>query len=168
MTDDSSGPVGGTDHTSAFDRVYSVASTVSEPRSAVAIAEAAGVDEGTARNHLARLVDLTVLLTTEQDGTTHYAPDPLHERLQGIRDVLDHHDRDDLRELQIELASRITRLRDEYGVDSPTGLRELAADTDTASQTRTIQQAANEWEEVAQQLSIIEDAMKLATPTDTG
>jgi predicted ArsR family transcriptional regulator len=55
------------ERTTAFDRVRSVALAVSEPRTAAWIAGEAAVAENTARRHLGRLVDLTVL-TADADA----------------------------------------------------------------------------------------------------
>ncbi|AUV82539.1 transcriptional regulator [Salinigranum rubrum] len=148
------------EHTSAFDRVQSIASTVSQPRPASYIADEAHVAENTARKHLKRLVDLNVLLKSERKGTTLYSPDPLHTRMQTLRDLLDQYDRDELIELKAELQSRIEAWRDEYGVDSPTDLRGRAADTETAAQTRDLRSTASDWELVRYRLSIVEDAIE--------
>lgn len=148
------------EHTSAFDRVQSIASTVSQPRPASYIADEAHVAENTARKHLERLVDLNVLLKSERKGTTLYSPDPLHTRMQTLRDLLDQYDRDELIELKAELQSRIEAWRDEYGVASPTDLRGRAADTETAAQTRDLRKTASDWELVLYRLSIVEDAIE--------
>lgn len=148
------------EHTSAFDRVHAIASTVSQPRPASYIADEAHVAENTARNHLERLVDLNILLKSDQDGTTLYSPDPLHTRMQTLRELLEQHDRDELIELKANLQSQITEWRDEYGVDSPDDLRARAADTDTPAQTRKIRTTASDWELVEYRLSIVEDAIE--------
>jgi len=147
-------------HTSAFDRVKAVASTLSEPRPASAIADEAYVAENTARNHLERLVDLNVLLSHERGRTTLYAPDPLHARMQTLRDLLDEHSQEELVQLKVDLQSRIDTWREEYDVESPAALRGLAADADTATSTRDIQQTARDWELLAYRLSILEDAIE--------
>lgn len=78
VSDQTPGVTAWKEHTTSFDRVQSVATTVSQPRSASYIADEAHVAENTARDHLDRLVSLTVLLTTERESGTVYAPDPLH------------------------------------------------------------------------------------------
>ena len=65
------------EHASAFDRVKSVVMTLSESQSAPWIAEQAAVSANTARDHLRRLVDLSVVTETDDAGTSHYYPDPL-------------------------------------------------------------------------------------------
>jgi DNA-binding GntR family transcriptional regulator len=91
------------DQTTAHDRVLSVASTVSQPRSVQHIADEACVSEVTAREYLDRLADLGVLLKSERGGTPVYSPDPLHTRLMGIRDLLERYDRGDLIEMRSEI-----------------------------------------------------------------
>ncbi|PSQ34185.1 transcriptional regulator, partial [Halobacteriales archaeon SW_12_69_24] len=96
MSDQNAGVEAWKEHTTAFDRVRSVGTTVSRPRPASYVADEAHVAENTARDHLERLVNLNVLLKTERDGGTLYSPDPLHVRIQTVRDLLEEHDRDGL------------------------------------------------------------------------
>ncbi|WP_435183678.1 DUF7342 family protein [Halobellus sp. EA9] len=147
-------------HQTAFDRVRSVALTLSEPRSAGWIAERARVADNTARDHLQRLVEMDVLRTTATDGATRYAPDPLYTRMRALRDLLDGRDRDDLLALKADLQAQIETWRDRYEVDSPTDLRERAAETDTASETRDLRQTANDWDIVRYRLRLVEDAVE--------
>lgn len=160
VTGDTPGVTAWKEQTTAFDRIQSVASTVTRPRPASYIAGEAHVAENTARGHLERLVDLNVLLKSEQDGTTLYAPDPLHTRLQTLRELLEEHDRDGLIELKADLQSRIEDWQTEYAVEAPDGLRERAAETESATQTREIRKTANEWELIEYRLSIVEDAIE--------
>ena len=160
MSEDVPGVDAWKEQTSAFDRVQSVSDTVSRPRSASYIAEEACVAENTARDHLERLVDMNVLLKSVHEGTTMYSPDPLHTRMQALRELLDTHDHDGLIELKAEMQDRLETWRDEYEVDSPGELRERASDTDEAAQTRTVLQAASDWELVLYRLSIVEDAIE--------
>ena len=119
-------------HTTAFDRVQSVATTVSDPKSAADIADEAHVAENTAREHLERLAEMNVLLKTDDQGTTLYAPDPLHTRMQTLRELLDAHDHDGLLALKVDLQAQIETWQAEYDVDSPTALRTQAAAVDPA------------------------------------
>ncbi len=147
-------------HTSAFDRVQAVASTVSQPRSASYIASEAFVAENTARNHLERLVTLHVLVKTEQDGGARYAPDPLHTRLQTIRELLAEYDRDGLIQLKAELQTQIEEWQSEYDVSSPAELRTLAAETTTETETRAIRRTANDWDLLKYRLDIVEESIE--------
>ncbi|WP_265112049.1 DUF7342 family protein [Halosolutus halophilus] len=160
MADQSPGVEAWKEHTTAFDRVQSVATTVSKPRPASYIADEAHVAENTARDHLERLVNLNVLLKTERDDGALYSPDPLHTRIQTLRDLLEEHDRDGLIDLKIELQSKIEDWETDYSVDSPDELRTRAAETDTASQTRDLKKTASDWELALYRLSVLEDAIE--------
>jgi len=107
MTSPTAGEVAWVEHTTAFDRVQSIASTVSKPRTVQHIADEARVGEITAREYLERLSDLNVLLKSEQDGTPVYSPDPLHTRVQSLRELLENHTRDGLIQLKAELQSQL-------------------------------------------------------------
>ena len=160
MTENAPGVDAWKQQTSAFDRVRSVAGTVSQPQPAAYIAEEAHVAENTARDHLERLAEMNVLLKTDREGTTMYAPDPLHTRMQTLRDLLDSHDHDGLLELQADLQERIETWQDSYDLTSPEALREQAADADSAAETREIRQTARDWELVAYRLQIVGDAIE--------
>lgn len=147
------------EHTTAFDRVQSVATTVSEPRQASYIADKAHVAENTAREHLERLVNLTVLQKTERTNGSFYSPDPLHIRIQTLRNLIDENDKEGLVELKIKLQSQIKEWRDEFSVDSPEELRTQVANTDTISETKELKKTASNWELTQYRLTIIEDAI---------
>ncbi|WP_202594644.1 DUF7342 family protein [Halolamina sediminis] len=128
------------EHTTAFDRVRSVAASASGPKTAAEIADDAAVAENTARDHLDRLVEMNVLLRGERDGTTTYAPDLLHARAGPVRELLDEHDHDGLVQLKAELQERVAEWRGEYEADSPAVLRERAADADIVLDSATLTQ----------------------------
>lgn len=160
MADQPPGVEAWKEHTTAFDRVQSVATTVSKPRPVSYIAEEAHVAENTARDHLERLVNLNVLLKTEHDDGALYSPDPLHTRIQTLRDLLEEHDRDGLIELKVTVQSKIEEWETEYNAGSPDELRVRAAETDTASQTRDLKKTASDWELARYRLSVLEDAIE--------
>ena len=159
MTEPTDGLEAWIERTSAFDRVQSIARSVSEPKPVSYIAEEAHVAENTARDHLERLVELNVLLESASGGATLYSPDPLHLRLQTLRELLEEHDRDGLIELKANLQAEIEELSEEYGVDSPDALRNLAAESESAAETSEIRKAASDWELMLYRLSIVEDAI---------
>lgn len=160
MTTNSPGVDRWVEETTAFDRVQSVATALSTPASAASVASEAAVAENTARAHLDRLVDMNVLLADERDGTTVYAPDPLHTRVQTLRDLLSDHDHDELVGLRAQLQERLESWRADHGVDSPTALREAAAAAETAAETRRLRETAAEWELVEHRLSVVDDAVE--------
>jgi DNA-binding transcriptional ArsR family regulator len=147
------------EHTSAFDRVRSIAETVSQPRSASHIADESLVAENTARNHLERLVDMHILLKTDREGRALYTPDPLYLRVQTLRELLDEYDHEGLIELKEELLEQIETWREEYDVTAPEELRERAAEAEALEQTSDIRTTANDWELAVYRLAIVEDAI---------
>ena len=148
------------EHTSAFDRVRSVAETVAQPRSASSIADEALVAENTARSHLERLVEMNVLLKTDREGTALYTPDPLYVRVRTLRDLLEEYDHDGLIGLKEDLQERIRTWQDEYDVDALEALRERAAEAEQVEQTSEIRTTANDWELARYRLTIVEDAIE--------
>ncbi len=160
MTDQNRSVEAWKDRTTPFDRVQSVATTASKPRPVSYIADEAHVAENTARDHLDRRVNLNVLLKTERDDGALYSPDPLHTRIQELRDLLDEHDRDGLIDLKIELQSKIEDWETDYNADSPGELRTRAAETNTASQTRDLKKTTSNWELALYRLSVFEDAIE--------
>ncbi|WP_049927588.1 DUF7342 family protein [Halopiger goleimassiliensis] len=160
MSEDPPGVNAWTEETSAFDRVRAVAGTLSEPTSAQEIAVEAHVAENTAREHLDRLVEMGILLESTEGRSTVYSPDPLHTRMQTLRDLLEEHDHDELIELKADMQDRIEQWQDEYGVDGPADLREVAATTENATETRDIMKTASDWELLEYRLDVVEDAIE--------
>lgn len=145
--------------TSAFDRVRSIAVTLDQPQSADWIAETAQVAGNTARDHLERLVEMNVLQTVSTDGATCYRPDPLYTRMRALRDLLDERDRDELIKLRADLQEQIESWRESFDVTSLAELRARAAHAETATETRELRQAANDWNIVRYRLQLVEDAI---------
>lgn len=144
---------------SAFDRVRSVAVTLSKPRTADWIAEQAAVAGNTARNHLERLVEMNVIEAATHGGVTRYRPDPLYTRMRALRELLDGRDRDDLVELRADLQGQVEAWQEEYGADSPADLREQAATAEPADRTRELRWTANDWEAVRYRLGLVTEAI---------
>lgn len=147
-------------HQSAFDRVRSIAVTLSRPRSAGWIAEEAAVAENTARDHLGRLVEMSVLREVSGEDAIRYEPDPLYVRMRALRELLDGRDRNDLLELRADLQEQVETWRDEYGVGSPAELRSLASRTDSAAGTRELRRVAADWEIVGYRLGLVAEAIE--------
>lgn len=148
-------------HTSSFDRVQSVALTVSEPRPAAWIAEEALVAENTARRHLQRLAALNVLTADAGGSATTYYPDPVYVRTREVRALVDEHDRDGLAKLAAELTADVEAWRDEFDADSPDAVRAQAADESvSAEESREGRRVASDWEHARYRLSLVEDALE--------
>lgn len=147
------------EHTNPFDKVRSVTQTVSEPRSTQWIADEAAVTETTARGHLERLVEMTVLKEFNDADTTTYAPDPIYQRFQVARELLDEHDQGGLLNLKEDLHAQIEMWQDEYELGSPEELRELATGTDITEQATEIRRTATEWEIIEYRLDVVKDVI---------
>lgn len=149
------------EHASAFDRVTSVTMTLTEFRPASWIAEEAAVSPNTARDHLRRLIDLGVVMATEQNGTRQYYPDPLYTRLRDVRELLEDTTKRELSEQAAALKEDIAEWKAEYDADSPDTLRErVAADDVSAEQAYELTRVASDWELARYQLSLVQDAIK--------
>lgn len=146
-------------HTSAFDRVRSIAVTLDTPRNAEWISEEALVSENTARDHLERLVEMNVLQRLEERAVL-YQPDPLYTRMRALRELLAEHDLDGLVVLRKNLLEQIEEWQAKYGVEDADELRTLATQATSAEETRTIRQTANEWSIVAYRLRLVDDAIE--------
>lgn len=148
------------EQTTGFDRVQSVALTVSEPRTAPWVAADALVAENTARRHLQRLVDLNVLVAdTDGDATTYY-PDAVYVRTREIRALVDEHDQDSLTALAADLHADVEAWREEYDAAVPDDVRVGAAsESVSASEARERQRTASDWEHARYRLSLVEDAL---------
>ena len=147
------------ERTTAFDRVRSIAQTVDRPRTAKYVAEEAAVSHTTANDHLKRLVEMNLVRTAASDGATLYEPDPLYTRFRTLRQLIDDHGHEELLELKSELQRQIEALDEQYAVDSPTDLRERAAETETAAETMEFIEDASDWELALYHLSIVNDAI---------
>lgn len=157
---DTSGDAAWKEHTSAFDRVRSVALSLSEPRSAGWVADEALVAENTARRHLERLADLHVLATDTTGSAVTYYPDPVYVRIRDLRELVGEYDRDELTELAADLKADIESWEEEYDVTSPDELRSTAAAEGTsANEAMERRRAASDWELTKYRLSLIEDAL---------
>jgi len=146
-------------HTTAFDRVRSIVEGLDQARTAQYIAEAAAVSETTAHNHLKRLTGMDVIRTVAGEDATRYEPDPLYTRFRTLRELINEHDHQELLELKADLQQEIEDIEQQYGVDSPTALREQTTETNTAAKTMELVEAASDWELTRYHLSIVDDAI---------
>lgn len=147
-------------HTTAFDRVRSIAGALDRARTAQYIAAEAAVSETTAHDHLERLVGMSVVRTVPGEDATRYEPDPLYGRFRTLRRLIDEHDHGELLGLKADLQEAIEGFETRYDIASPTSLRERAAETDTATETREFLKDASDWELTQYHLSIVEDAIE--------
>ena len=147
------------EHTSPFERVWSVIQPVSEPRSANWVASEAAVADETARTHLDQLVEVGVLVADTDTDPKTYAPDPIYQRFQTIRELLAEHDRDDLEQLKANLRGQIATWQADYEAESPAALRERAADADP-EKTTSIRRTAADWDLAEYRLKVIGQVLR--------
>jgi DNA phosphorothioation-dependent restriction protein DptG len=146
-------------NTSPFERVLSVASSLSEPRKAAWIASEAAVAETTARTYLDHLVTADVVREHTDEEPPTYAPDPLYHRFQTIRDLVTEQDQDELQRLSDELQDQIETWKAEYDVESPEELREEAT-AEATSEQAGVRSTANDWQLVRYRLSVVQQALR--------
>ncbi|MXV60964.1 ArsR family transcriptional regulator [Natronorubrum sp. JWXQ-INN-674] len=147
------------EHTTAFDRVRSIAEAVDRPRTAKYIAAEAAVSQTTAHEHLKRLAEMDVIRAVDGEDATRYEPDPLYARFRALRRLITDHDHEELLELKSDLQEQIEEFQEQYEVGSPETLREQAAETETAEETREYRKDASDWELALYHLSIANDAI---------
>jgi len=149
------------ENTTAFDRVRSVASSVSEPRSAGWIADEAHVAENTARRHLERLAELGILAVSTTESGTAYYPDPIYTRSQDLRELVKNHSEDELAAQAAAIQETLDELRTKYGVESPSDLRVTIAErTLPPEDVRERLADASDWEHARYRLSLIRDVLE--------
>ena len=147
------------EHTTAFDRVRSIAEALDQARTARYIAEEAAVSETTAYNHLKRLADMNVIRTVASDDATRYEPDPLYARFRTLRGLIEEHNHEELLELKADLQQQIEEYEAQFEVHSPTDLRKRATNTEIATETMELIEDASDWELTLYHLSIVDDAI---------
>jgi hypothetical protein len=76
-----------------------------------------------------------------------------------VRELLDEYDQDGLLNLKEDLHARIETWQDEYGVNSPEDLRDIATETDSTEQATEIRRTAAQLGLTKYRLDIIEDVI---------
>jgi len=150
------------DEQSPRERVRRVAETVTDPVSANWVADQADVGWQTARDELERLAERGDLRHVDRDGDARYVPDFTRLYTERIRELALSFPREELREEVVQAKSAIEAIQSEYGVDSRDALEATLSDGDvSATEARDRQRALREWEEVADELRLLEHALSL-------
>jgi len=147
-----------TETTSAKDRVETIATTLTEPRTANWVAEQAEVKWDTAEKYLTTLVERGELLQTD-DGA--YYPDPTHAYFRQLRTLLVENEKAELRDELEAIASEIDGWREEYDVDSPAELEATLGEDLAAEEVRTRREVLRHWEENQQYRSLFTQALSM-------
>ena len=146
---------------SAADRVRSVATTLSEPRTANWIAGEAEVAHETASKYLDQLVADGKLETSEAGGKTVYRPDPVGQYLAEMHRLYADHTADELADCLTEITDQLRRWQDAYDIETPNELRAAIGETTDAATADEYRRVATEWEQLQYRQSLVEDTLRL-------
>ncbi|WP_455196255.1 DUF7342 family protein [Halovalidus salilacus] len=148
--------------TTGEDRVRMVARQLSEPRTANWIASEAGWSHEPTTRVLERLVDDGVLRRDEGGAHTTYYPDYRRQAIQEATRLRDgDHTVEELTDRLTEMKARIRGWEDEFGVDSPNGLRATVADADLdAAEEERRRDIARDWEHLERRIRIVSFAIR--------
>jgi len=147
-----------TDSMTARQRVETIATTLSEPRTANWIADQANVKWDTAKKHLDDLTESGILLVTD-DNT--YTPDPTRAYFDHLRELILTNEREELRaELEV-IATRIDEWKTTYDVDSPAELESTLADDLSTDEIKERRQVLRRWENSHRSRESIKRALQL-------
>ncbi|CQH55749.1 HTH domain protein [Halobacterium hubeiense] len=147
-----------TESMTARERVETIATTLSEPRTANWIADQADVKWDTAKKHLDNLAESGVLLVTEDDT---YVPDPTRAYFDHLRELILTNDRAELRGELEAIADRIEDWKTTYKVDSPEDLEATLGDDRSADEIRERRQTLRRWENSLRSRDTIQTALQL-------
>lgn len=150
------------DDRSPRERVRQIAETVTDPVSANWVSEQADVGWQTAKDELEQLVDRGDLRRVDQGEDVRYVPDFTRLYTERIRELALSFTREELREEIVEAKGEIEVIQSEYAVESRDELEASLSDEDvSADEARTRQRAVREWEEIADELQLLEHALSL-------
>lgn len=147
-----------TDSTTARERVETIATTLSEPRTVNWVAEQAEVEWDTAKRHLESLADAGILTATD-DGQ--YVPDPTRAYFDHLRDLILDNDRSELRAELEAIAERVDEWKGQYEVDSPEELEATLADDRPVEDISERRRALRRWEQSQRSRDLIRKALAL-------
>jgi DNA-binding transcriptional ArsR family regulator len=147
-----------TDSTTARERVETIATTLSEPRTVNWVAEQAEVEWDTAKRHLESLAESGILTLTD-DGQ--YVPDPTRAYFDHLRDLILENERSELRAELEAIAERVDDWKQQYGVESPEELEATLADELPADEVSDRRRVLRRWEQSQRSRDLIRKALAL-------
>jgi hypothetical protein len=147
-----------TDSMTPRERVETIATTLSTPRTVNWVAEQAEVTRDTAKKHLDDLADSGVLLVTDNDT---YVPDPTRAYFDHLRELILTNDKAELRDELESIATRIEGWKTTYGVTDPAELEATLADDRSATEVRERRQVLRRWENSLRSRETIRTALRL-------
>ncbi len=150
------------DDLSPRERVRQIVETVTDPVSANWVAEQADVGWQTAKDELEQLADRGGLRQVDRGGSVRYVPDFTRLYTERIRELALSFSREGLREEIVQAKEEVQEIQSEYGVESREELEASLSDEDvSAAEARDRQRLLREWEEVADELQLLEHALSL-------
>ena len=147
-----------TNSMTARERVETIATTLSEPRTANWIADQAEVKWDTAKKHLENLVESGMLLMTEDDM---YTPDPTRAYFDQLRELILTNDKSELRDELEAIASRINGWKTTYDVDSPAELEATLAQDLPSNEISDRRHTLRRWENSRRSRKTIQTALQI-------
>jgi hypothetical protein len=147
-----------TGSTTARERVETIATTLSEPRTTNWIADQAEVKWDTAKRHLDDLAESGTLLVTEN---SEYVPDPTQAYFDRLRELILRNNREELRGELEAIADRIEKWQTTDDVRSPGALEATLADDRPADEIRERRRVLRRWENGRRSRETIRTALQL-------
>jgi predicted ArsR family transcriptional regulator len=141
--------------------VREVALTVSEPKNAGEIADAAGVSRNTAAKYLTQLAEDDVLLAETRGRETTYRPDPVTQYFEQLRELTSDYTKEELTQELDAIQADIERFKSTYGVDRPDELRATVGGVSDADERARRRRDADDWEYFEHQRTLIQQALEL-------
>ena len=150
------------DEFSPRERVRHIVETVTDPVSANWVAEQADVGWQTAKDELEQLATRGTLRRVDTEGSVRYVPDFTRLYTERIRELALSMSREELREELVQAKEELQAIRSAYGIESRDELEASLSDDDvSAAEARDRKQSLREWEEVADELQLLEHALSL-------
>ena len=147
-----------TDSMTARERVETIATTMTDPRSPNWVATQAEVEWDTAKKHLENLRESGLVLLTAEDK---YVPDPTRAYFDHLRNLILEHSKSELREELTSIAERTDEWKERYDVDSPAGLEASLATDLSGAAVRERQRVLRQWENSLESRDRIRRALEL-------
>lgn len=147
-----------TDSMTARERVETIATTLSQPRTANWVADQAAVKWDTAKKHLDDLVESGVLLRTEEGG---YVPDPTRAYFDHLRDLILTNDKAALRGELESIAERVADWKHTYEVATFEELEDSLATALPPEEIRERRRVLRQWENSQHSRETIQTALRL-------
>lgn len=155
------------DEQGARERVRTIATTLSRPRSVNWVREEADVSWETAKSELDALVERDQLRHVYPDGEDSgtaplYAPDYKTQYLARIRELTDDNSRGELREEIAAVQDEIDAWKDEYGVESRRELEATLAEDDLSGEAiRERSRVLRRWQRNEETRTLLGHALRL-------